>query len=213
MRVSTSQYEISGKNPICSVKPFSLIEHNYLPETKFIGTSSILAWGKSGVLPTDPVFRLEWFFFHLLSIHVVWEVNWLDVFESKPFVFFFRDHLRSCLRITCGLGIICVWVRKLRRVFRLPTSNFRSNKKRSYGYTTFTSFQNAACSSNVFFLLPGRLCSGRFYIFYEQMRFKPPVSHWEARWCAHYDRQASWAVFKIWSLVSRRRWVNTSTTE
>ena len=122
MRVITSQYEISGKNPICSVKPFSLIEHNYLPETKFIGTSSILAWGKSGVLPTDPVFRLEWFFFHLLSIHVVWEVNWLDVFESKPFVFFSRDHLRSSLRITCGLGIICVWVRKLRRVFRLPTS-------------------------------------------------------------------------------------------
>ena len=213
MRVITSQYEISGKNPICSVKPFSLIEHNYLPETKFIGTSSILAWGKSGVLPTDPVFRLEWFFFHLLFIHVVWEVNWLDVFESKPFVFFFRDHLRSSLRITCGLGIICVWVRKLRRVFRLPTSNFRSNKKRSYGYTTFTSFQNAACSSNVFFLLPGRLCSGRFYIFYEQMWFKPPVSHWEARWCAHYDRQASWAVFKIWSFVSRRRWVNTSTAE
>ena len=61
-------------------------------------------------------------FFHLLFIHVVWEVNWLDVFESKPFVFFFRDHLRSSLRITCGLGIICVWVRKLRRVFRLPTS-------------------------------------------------------------------------------------------
>ena len=150
MRVITSQYEISGKNPICSVKPFSLIEHNYLPETKFIGTSSILGWGKSGVLPTDPVFRLEWFFFHLLFIHVVWEVNWLDVFESKPFVFFFRDHLRSSLRITCGLGIICVWVRKLRRVFRLPTSNFRSNKKRSYAYTTFTLFQNAACSSKVF---------------------------------------------------------------
>ena len=30
----------------------------------------------------------------------------LNVFESKPFVFFFRDHLRSSLRITCGLGII-----------------------------------------------------------------------------------------------------------
>ena len=89
-------------------------------------------------------------FFHLLFIHVVWEVNWLDVFESKPFVFFFRDHLRSSMRITCGFGIICVWVRKLRRVFRLPTSNFRSNKKRSYAYTTFTLFQNAACSSNVF---------------------------------------------------------------
>ena len=28
-------------------------------------------------------------FFHLLFIHVVWEVNWLDVFESKPFVFSF----------------------------------------------------------------------------------------------------------------------------
>ena len=46
-------------------------------------------------------------------------------FESKPFVFFFGYHLRSSLGITCGLGIICGWVRKLRRVFRLPTSNFQ----------------------------------------------------------------------------------------
>ena len=103
MRVITSQYEISGKNPICSVKPFSLIEHNYLPETKFIGTSSILGWGKSGVLPTDPIFRLEWFFFHLLFIHVVWEVNWLDVFLvqairiflSGSFAVVFENHLGS----------------------------------------------------------------------------------------------------------------------
>ena len=153
MRVITSQYEISGKNPICSVKPFSLIEHNYLPETKFIGTSSILAWGKSGVLPTDPVFRIEWFFFHLLFIHVVWEVNWLDVFESKPFVFFFRDHLRSSLGITCGLlplgtkaqeGLPTSDFQLPTSNFQLPTSdfwfqisdfwfptsNFRSNKKR-----------------------------------------------------------------------------------
>ena len=239
MRVSTSQYEISGKNPICSVKPFSLIEHNYLPETKFIGTSSILGWGKSGVLPTDPVFRLEWFFFHLLFIHVVWEVNWLDVFESKPFVFFFRDHLRSSLGITCGLGIICRWVRKLRRVFRLPTSNFQlptSNfrlqtsdfrfQTSDFRLPTFVAIKSGGRPTRLlpyskmllvpitfFFLLPGRLCSGRFYIFYEQMWFKPPVSHWEARWCAHYDRQASWAVFKIWSFVSRWRWVNTSTAE
>ena len=35
----------------------------YPPEKKFIGTSSILAWGKSRVLPTDFVFTLKWFFF------------------------------------------------------------------------------------------------------------------------------------------------------
>ena len=27
--------------------------------------------------------------------------------ESTSFLFFFRDHLRSTLEITCGLGIIC----------------------------------------------------------------------------------------------------------
>ena len=30
----------------------------YPPEKKFFGTSSILAWGKSHVLPTDPLFTL-----------------------------------------------------------------------------------------------------------------------------------------------------------
>ena len=33
------------------------------------------------------------------------------------------------------------------------------------------------------------------------------------RWCAHYDRKESWAVFKIWSFVSRWRGVNMSTAE
>ena len=48
MRVTTFQYEKSGKNHIiCSVKTFSSMEHN-LPvwEKKIIGTSSILAWVK-----------------------------------------------------------------------------------------------------------------------------------------------------------------------
>ena len=53
MRVMTCQYEISGKNQICSEKKFSFRGMVYPPEKKFIGTSSILACGKSRVLPTD----------------------------------------------------------------------------------------------------------------------------------------------------------------
>ena len=48
-----------------------LQRYNLPPETKFIGTSSILAWGKSRVLPTDFVFTLECFFFHVF----IWEVK------------------------------------------------------------------------------------------------------------------------------------------
>ena len=62
MRVTTSQYEISGKNHICSVKTF-LPEHILsISEKKFIGTSNILAWGKSRVLPTTPPFYTIKFF-------------------------------------------------------------------------------------------------------------------------------------------------------
>ena len=62
MRVMTSKYEISSKNHICSVQTFSFRGIIYLPEKKFIGTSSILTWDKSSLLPTDFVFTLEWFF-------------------------------------------------------------------------------------------------------------------------------------------------------
>ena len=93
----TSQYEISGKNHICSRLQnspyFGIFKYKhfadfftgfekkptvlqstfaqskrflqciiYPPEKKFIETSSILAWGKSPLLPTNPVFTLEWFF-------------------------------------------------------------------------------------------------------------------------------------------------------
>ena len=93
----TSQYEISGKNRICSRLQnspyFGIFKYKhfadfftgfekkptvlqstfaqskrflqciiYPPEKKLIGTSSILAWGKSPLLPTDPVSTLEWFF-------------------------------------------------------------------------------------------------------------------------------------------------------
>ena len=51
------------QNHILSVKTVSFRGIIYPPEKKFIGTSSILAWGKSRVLPTDFVFTLEWFFF------------------------------------------------------------------------------------------------------------------------------------------------------
>ena len=57
MRVTTSQCAISCKNHIWSVKTFPL-EHN-LPvgeKKNIFGTSSILARGKSSVLPTDPPF-------------------------------------------------------------------------------------------------------------------------------------------------------------
>ena len=58
MRFTTSQYEISSKNHIFSVKtnPQSII---YPQEKKVIGKSSILARGKSCVLPTDTLFRRE----------------------------------------------------------------------------------------------------------------------------------------------------------
>ena len=58
MRVTTSNYEISGKNHICQSKlnpPEQLI---YPPEKKIIGTNSILARDKSRMLPTDPLFTL-----------------------------------------------------------------------------------------------------------------------------------------------------------
>ena len=53
-----------------------LRRYNLPPETKFIGTSSILTWVKGRVLPTDFVFTLEWFFFHLVFIHLfIWDVK------------------------------------------------------------------------------------------------------------------------------------------
>ena len=41
MLVTTSQYEISGKNHICSVKTFSSRAKSTRQRKKFIGTSSI----------------------------------------------------------------------------------------------------------------------------------------------------------------------------
>ena len=48
MHVTTSQYEISGKNHICSLKSKRFPPEHNLPitEKKFIETSSILAWIK-----------------------------------------------------------------------------------------------------------------------------------------------------------------------
>ena len=46
MHVTTSQYEIRGKNHICSVKTFSSRVQSTRQRKKFIGTSSILAWVK-----------------------------------------------------------------------------------------------------------------------------------------------------------------------
>ena len=44
-------------------------------------------------------------------------------------------------------------------------------------------------------------------------RFNEILSRPYNRWCEHYDREASWVVFKIWSFVSRWRGVNISTAE
>ena len=81
MRVMTSKSEISSKNHICSVQTFSFRGIIYLPEKKFIGTSSILTWDKSSLLPTDFVFTLEWFFSFIFNsciylrskiYHLIW---------------------------------------------------------------------------------------------------------------------------------------------
>ena len=135
MPTFTSQYEIRGKNPICSVKTFSLIDHNYLPERKFIGTSSILAWGLSGVLSTDSVFRLERFFFHLLFIHVVWEVKLTRCFLSPSHSYFslgiICGHLWGSLAVSGSFAVGhessggSSEFRLLTSNFKLPTSNFR----------------------------------------------------------------------------------------
>ena len=76
-------------------------------------------------------------------------------------------------------------------------SRIYSNKRGRQVYTTFTSGQNAAYSpaySHKFFPPLGRLCSGRFYIFTEQMWFQPLVSHWEVM--AHIS---IYCVFCLWS--------------
>ena len=58
MHVMTSQYETGGKKNahLLQSKRRTLQSIIYLLEKKFIGTSSILARGKSRVLPTDPLF-------------------------------------------------------------------------------------------------------------------------------------------------------------
>ena len=183
----------------------SLIEHNYLPERKFIG------W----CVAYRPRFW-TWINFFSFSFYPCSLRSKIDsMFLSPSHSYFpFREHLRSSLGITCGLGIIFGWVRKLRRVFRLPTSNFQPPTSDFRLPTSDFRLQTSdlrlptsvAIKSGgrptrllpyskmllvpitLFFLLLGRLCSGRFYIFYEQMWFKPPVSHWEAKWCAHYNR-------------------------
>ena len=59
IRATTSQYQIQvAKITFPQLKPFFLQSIIYPPEKTFIGTSSILARGKSPVLPTDPLFTL-----------------------------------------------------------------------------------------------------------------------------------------------------------
>ena len=59
MRVMNSQYETSGKIHIYSFDSKSRTQNIiYPPEKTIFGTSSILARGKSRVLPTSPLFTL-----------------------------------------------------------------------------------------------------------------------------------------------------------
>ena len=51
-------FKWEGKPQFCSVKTYAS-EHNLPPEKELIGTSSILALGKSQVLPTDPLFTCK----------------------------------------------------------------------------------------------------------------------------------------------------------
>ena len=51
-------FKWEGKPQFCSVKTYAS-EHNLPPEKELIGTSSILAPGKSQVLPTDPLFTCK----------------------------------------------------------------------------------------------------------------------------------------------------------
>ena len=135
MRVMTSKYEISSKNHICSVQTFSFRGIIYLPEKKFIGTSSILTWDKSSLLPTDFVFTLEWLFsfsfnsciylrskiYRLiwLFVTIVKSTRWSVNLSPSHSYFSFgiicgwlqwslavKDHLRSILKIICSLVII-----------------------------------------------------------------------------------------------------------
>ena len=169
----TSQYEISGKNHICSRLQnspyFGIFKYKhfadfftgfekkptvlqstfaqskrflqciiYPPEKKFIVTGSILAWGKSPLLPTDPVFTLEWFFsfsfyscIYLRStislliwlfVIIIKLTRWSANLSPSHSYFSFgticgrplgsleaEDDLRPILGIICGLGIICSW--------------------------------------------------------------------------------------------------------
>ena len=51
-------FKWKGKPQFCSVKTYTS-EHNLPPEKELIGTSSILAPGKSQVLPTKPLFTCK----------------------------------------------------------------------------------------------------------------------------------------------------------
>ena len=51
-------FKWEGKPQFCSVKTYAS-EHNLPPEKELIGTNSILAPGKSQVLPTDPLFTCK----------------------------------------------------------------------------------------------------------------------------------------------------------
>ena len=52
----TAQYEISGKNHICSAKTFSSKPQSTHQRRKMHWDKQHFPWGKSHVLPTDPLF-------------------------------------------------------------------------------------------------------------------------------------------------------------
>ena len=71
MRVTTSQCE-AAKIHIGSVKTFSSKAKFTRQRKQFIGKSSILAWGRSCVLPTDPLFFYTLF---ISTIKYYWSID------------------------------------------------------------------------------------------------------------------------------------------
>ena len=120
MRVTTPQYEISAKNHIFSVKTKpSRAQSTHHWEKKVIGKSSILAQGKSCVLPTDPFCHAKLITFQCIQVT---DNDFADRWSagSHPFLplssWFFHPFpkQRACWQaifIIAGKWEVCDWPR------------------------------------------------------------------------------------------------------
>ena len=120
MHVKTPQYEISAKNHIFSVKTKpSRAQSTHHWEKKVIGKSSILAQGKSCVLPTDPFCQAKLITFQCIQVT---DNDFADRWSagSHPFLppssWFFHPFpkQRACWQaifIIAGKWEVCDWPR------------------------------------------------------------------------------------------------------